>query len=73
MLRHELKSPLVPVKGYADMMLRGLAGEVTPKMASYLERIGAAATPPTYAPDLEHAWLPDAAEIASALRNLACV
>jgi len=38
-----------------------------------IERIGAAATPPPYAPDLEHAWLPDRADIATALRNLARV
>jgi 2-oxoisovalerate dehydrogenase E1 component len=36
-----------------------------------IERIGAAATPPPYAPDLERAWLPDRADIATALRNLA--
>ena len=38
-----------------------------------IERIGAAATPPPYAPGLEHAWLPDATDIATALRNLAKV
>ena len=38
-----------------------------------IERIGAAATPPPYAPDLEHAWLPDRADIATALRNLASI
>jgi len=36
-----------------------------------IERVGAAATPPPYAPDLEHAWLPDAKDIATALRRLA--
>lgn len=35
-----------------------------------IERIGAAATPPPYAPDLERAWLPGRAEIATALRRL---
>jgi 2-oxoisovalerate dehydrogenase E1 component len=38
-----------------------------------IERIGAAATPPPYAPGLERAWLPDASDIATALRNLAAV
>jgi 2-oxoisovalerate dehydrogenase E1 component len=38
-----------------------------------IERIGAAATPPPYAPDLEHAWLPDRADIAAALRRLAAI
>jgi 2-oxoisovalerate dehydrogenase E1 component len=35
-----------------------------------IERIGAAPTPPPYAPDLERAWLPDRTEIAAALRRL---
>src|SRR4051812_15826236 len=36
-----------------------------------IERIGAAPTPPPYAPDLEHAWLPDRVDIADAIRRLA--
>ena len=35
-----------------------------------IERIGAVATPPPYAPDLERAWLPDRDDIADALRRL---
>ena len=35
-----------------------------------IERVGAAATPPPYAPDLERAWLPDRADIAAAARRL---
>jgi 2-oxoisovalerate dehydrogenase E1 component len=38
-----------------------------------IQRIGAAATPPPYAPDLERAWLPDRADIAEELRRLARV
>ena len=38
-----------------------------------IERIGAAATPAPYSPDLEQAWLPDRADIASAIRRLAAV
>jgi 2-oxoisovalerate dehydrogenase E1 component len=38
-----------------------------------IERIGAAATPPPYAPDLERAWLPDHAAIADAVRRLVSV
>ncbi len=38
-----------------------------------IERIGAATTPPPYAPDLEQAWLPDRDTIAEALRRLAAV
>ena len=36
-----------------------------------IERVGAAATPPPYAPDLERAWLPDRDDIADAIRRLA--
>ena len=36
-----------------------------------IERVGAAPTPPPYAPDLEHAWLPDRDDIADAIRRLA--
>lgn len=38
-----------------------------------VERIGAAATPPPYAPELERAWLPGQAEIVDALRRLSKV
>jgi 2-oxoisovalerate dehydrogenase E1 component len=38
-----------------------------------IERIGAAATPPPYAPDLERAWLPDRETIADAVRRLLAV
>ncbi len=38
-----------------------------------IERVGAAATPPPYAPDLERAWLPDRDTIAAAIRRLVAV
>jgi 2-oxoisovalerate dehydrogenase E1 component len=38
-----------------------------------IERVGAPPTPPPYAPDLEHAWLPDRDDIAAAIRRLAAV
>jgi 2-oxoisovalerate dehydrogenase E1 component len=38
-----------------------------------IERIGAAPTPPPYAPELERAWLPGREEIASAIRRLVAV
>jgi 2-oxoisovalerate dehydrogenase E1 component len=38
-----------------------------------IERIGAAATPPPYAPELEQAWLPDRHDITDAVRRLAAV
>jgi 2-oxoisovalerate dehydrogenase E1 component len=38
-----------------------------------IERIGAASSPPPYAPDLERAWLPDRDDIAAAIRRLSAV
>jgi len=38
-----------------------------------IERVGAAATPPPYAPELERAWLPGPEEIAAAIRRLGAV
>ena len=38
-----------------------------------IQRIGAAATPPPYAPELERAWLPDRSDIADAIRRLVAV
>jgi 2-oxoisovalerate dehydrogenase E1 component len=35
-----------------------------------IERVGAATTPPPYAPDLERTWLPDRDDIADAIRRL---
>jgi 2-oxoisovalerate dehydrogenase E1 component len=36
-----------------------------------IERVGAAATPPPYAPSLEQAWLPDRTTVAAAIRRVA--
>jgi 2-oxoisovalerate dehydrogenase E1 component len=38
-----------------------------------IERVGAAATPPPYAPELERAWLPDRENVAAAIRGLMAV
>ena len=38
-----------------------------------IERVGAASTPPPYAPELEQAWLPGRDDIAAAIRRLAAV
>jgi 2-oxoisovalerate dehydrogenase E1 component len=38
-----------------------------------IERVGAAATPPPYAPELERAWLPDTDDITAAVLRLAAV
>ena len=35
-----------------------------------IERVGAAATPPPYAPSLEQAWLPDRTDIVTAIRRV---
>ena len=53
----------------ATVAPRGASGTSTPP----IERVGAAATPPPYAPELERAWLPDRDDIAAALRRLAAV
>src|SRR5687767_1905300 len=36
---HDLKAPLAAVKGYVEMMLRGMAGPLPPGASRYLERI----------------------------------
>jgi len=38
-----------------------------------VERIGAAATPPPYAPELEQAWLPGRHDVVEAIRRLAAI
>jgi 2-oxoisovalerate dehydrogenase E1 component len=38
-----------------------------------IQRVGAAATAPPYAPDLERAWLPDRDDIAETIRRLASI
>jgi 2-oxoisovalerate dehydrogenase E1 component len=38
-----------------------------------IERVGAAATPPPYAPVLEKAWLPDREDVVEAIRRLAAI
>jgi 2-oxoisovalerate dehydrogenase E1 component len=56
----------------------GIGGEIAAAVAreafwdldAPIERVGAAATPPPYAPELERAWLPDRDDIAEAIRRL---
>ena len=38
-----------------------------------IQRVGAEATPPPYAPGLERAWLPDRNDIAKVIRRLAAI
>jgi 2-oxoisovalerate dehydrogenase E1 component len=57
----------------------GIGAEIAATVASEafwdldapIERVGAAATPPPYAPELERAWLPDRDDIAAAIRRAA--
>jgi 2-oxoisovalerate dehydrogenase E1 component len=59
----------------------GIGAEIAARVASDafwhldapIERVGAAATPPPYAPELERAWLPDRDDITDAIRRLARV
>jgi signal transduction histidine kinase len=39
---HDLKTPLVSMKGYVDLMLQGLGGTLTPTMQRYLDRVASA-------------------------------
>ena len=56
----------------------GIGAEVAARVAreafwdldAPIERVGAVATPPPYAPELERAWLPGRDEIAEAVRGL---
>ncbi|HVT22796.1 MAG TPA: pyruvate dehydrogenase complex E1 component subunit beta [Mycobacteriales bacterium] len=48
-----------------------VANEALGDLDAPIERIGAASTPPPYAPGLERAWLPDRDTITQALRRLA--
>ncbi|MCY1076631.1 histidine kinase dimerization/phospho-acceptor domain-containing protein [Archangium lansingense] len=40
---HDLRTPLLVMHGYIDMMTKGMAGALTPSMQRYLERMGRAA------------------------------
>jgi signal transduction histidine kinase len=40
---HDLRTPLLVLQGYIDMMAKGMAGVLTPSMQRYLERMGRAA------------------------------
>jgi signal transduction histidine kinase len=40
---HDLRTPLLVLQGYVEMMTKGMAGALTPAMERYLERMGRAA------------------------------
>jgi signal transduction histidine kinase len=66
---HDVRTPLLVLQGYIDMMTKGMAGVLTPSMQRYLERMGRAAAemnvrlqrPPT-----EHAPVEDLRSLLSA-------
>ncbi len=39
---HDLRTPLLVLQGYVDMMVKGMAGALTPSMQRYLERMSRA-------------------------------
>lgn len=41
---HDLRTPLLVMQGYIDMMTKGMAGALTPSMQRYLERMARAAS-----------------------------
>ncbi len=67
LIAHEAVVPF----GIGAEIAATVAKEALCDLDAPIERIGAAATPPPYAPELERAWLPDREVIADALRRLA--
>ena len=39
MVSHELKTPMTSIKGYTDLMLSGMTGDITPQQQGFLETI----------------------------------
>jgi 2-oxoisovalerate dehydrogenase E1 component len=67
LIAHEAVVPF----GIGAEIAATVAKEALCDLDAPIERIGAAATPPPYAPELERAWLPDRDVLAAALRRLA--
>ncbi|HWC34535.1 MAG TPA: pyruvate dehydrogenase complex E1 component subunit beta [Mycobacteriales bacterium] len=67
LVAHEAVVPFGVGAEIAAVVARDALGDLD----APIERIGAAATPPPYAPGLERSWLPDCEDIAVALRRLA--
>jgi 2-oxoisovalerate dehydrogenase E1 component len=66
LVAHEAVVPF----GIGAELVATVAKEAFFDLDAPVERLGAAATPPPYAPELERAWLPDREDIAAALRRL---
>jgi 2-oxoisovalerate dehydrogenase E1 component len=66
LVAHEAVVPF----GIGAELVATVAKEAFWDLDAPVERIGAVATPPPYAPELERAWLPGREEIADALRRL---
>jgi 2-oxoisovalerate dehydrogenase E1 component len=69
LVAHEAVTPF----GIGAEIAATVAREAFWDLDAPIERVGAAATPPPYAPELERAWLPDRDDIADAIRRLARV
>ena len=69
LIAHEAVVPF----GIGAEIAASVAKEAFWDLDAPIERIGAAATPAPYSPDLEAAWLPDRTDIAAAIRRLAAV
>ena len=67
LIAHEAVTPF----GIGAEIAATVAAEGFWDLDAPIARVGAAATPPPYAPDLERAWLPDRDDIAAAIRRLA--
>ena len=67
LIAHEAVTPF----GIGAEIAATVAREAFWDLDAPIERVGAAPTPPPYAPSLERVWLPDRDDIAAALRRLA--
>jgi len=57
--RHDLKAPLVSMRGYLDMLLRGMAGPLSSQMQRYLHRIAQSVEKQRALIDAEFLAVPD--------------
>jgi two-component system, OmpR family, sensor kinase len=66
---HDLRTPMLVLQGYIDMMSKGMAGVLTPSMQRYLERMSRAAgelNARLQRPPIEHAPVEDLRPLLSA-------